>query len=415
MDINKNRQYIKFSLYGFLKNLRFFDAFFILFLIDKGLTYTDIGILYASREIIINIFEVPSGIIADTYGRKSSLVGSFILYILSFIIFYISNDFWMFLMAFLLYGSADAFRSGTHKGMIMSYLKSKGWEDRKISYYGHTRSWSQRGAAVSSLIAGLIVFSTGDYNSIFIISTIPYIINLFLISSYPKELNISTSRKTSSIKFTFQSFYDILKHREVLNIINTASIHTAYLRTVKDYIQPLMVNVAVILPFMLDREPDKKNGIVIGVIYFFIYLMTSWGSRFSAKYHIRSKGNASQSSLIIGLAFGVLSGVFYYFDLWTLALIAFIGIYVIENIRKPILTGYIADNVPNEVLTSVLSIQSLWRTLLTSALALIFGLIADYHGIAVSLLAVSILILLLSLIVMSLSVFKRKEENKLTE
>ena len=81
MDITKNRQYYKFSFYGFLKNLRFFDAFFILFLIGKGLSFTQIGILYAVREIIINVFEIPSGIIADTFGRKKALVGSCVLYI----------------------------------------------------------------------------------------------------------------------------------------------------------------------------------------------------------------------------------------------------------------------------------------------------------------------------------------------
>ncbi len=57
------------------------------------------------------------------------------------------------------------------------------------------------------------------------------------------------------------------------------------------------------------------------------------------------------------------------------------GIYIIENIRKPVLTGILADNVPNEILTSVISAQSLWKTILTSAIAICFGLLADYFGI----------------------------------
>ena len=121
--IIKNSQYFKFCIYGFLKNLRFFDAFFILFLIEKGLPYTQIGILYAVREIFINIFEIPSGIIADTYGRKNALIGSFFVYIISFSVFYLSNDFWLLLIAFIIFGIGEAFRSGTHKGMIMDYLK----------------------------------------------------------------------------------------------------------------------------------------------------------------------------------------------------------------------------------------------------------------------------------------------------
>ena len=164
----KNLQYYKFSAYGFLKNLRFFDAFFILFLIDQGLSYTQIGVLYAVREIAINLLEIPSGMMADAFGRRKALIISFLSYIASFLIFYFSNNFFLFLLAFILFGAGDAFRSGTHKGLIMDYLKQQGWSEQKIAYYGHTRSWSQRGSALSSIIAGLIIFTGGkdDHQSI---------------------------------------------------------------------------------------------------------------------------------------------------------------------------------------------------------------------------------------------------------
>ncbi len=57
-------------------------------MLEMGLSFTQIGILYAVRAVFINIFELPSGIIADTFGRKSALAGSFLAYILSFIVFY---------------------------------------------------------------------------------------------------------------------------------------------------------------------------------------------------------------------------------------------------------------------------------------------------------------------------------------
>ena len=132
--------------------------FFILYLVEKGLPYTQIGVLYAIREIVINILEVPSGFIADTYGRKNALITSFLAYIISFGTFYFSSDFGLFLIAFVLYGVGDAFRSGTHKAMIMDYLNLNQWANHKIDYYGHTRSWSQLGSALSSLAAGVIVF-----------------------------------------------------------------------------------------------------------------------------------------------------------------------------------------------------------------------------------------------------------------
>lgn len=410
-SIVKDKQYYKFCGYGFLKNFRFFDAFLILFLVEKGLPYTQIGILYAIREIFIYVFEIPSGIIADSYGRKNTLIASLFAYISSFVIFYISSDFWFFLGAFIFYGVGDAFRSGTHKGMIMDYLKINQWEDQKIDYYGHTRSWSQKGSALSALIAGLIVFHTGSYQYIFLYSIIPYLLNLFLILSYPNELNLSSDRnelkQKVGIRIILRSFVENIKQAQVLRIISTSAIHSAYLKAVKDYIQPLMLNIALIIPFMLAIEQEKKIGIVVGVIYFFIFLLTSSASRLSSKIFAKRKQKISHLSLVVGFSFGVICGLFFHFDLWVFSLIAFVGIYIIENIRKPILTGFIADHVPNEILTSVLSTQSLLSAFITAILAIAFGLFADNFGIGVSFMAISGLLLVFSFLVI---VFKPRQE-----
>ncbi len=412
--ITKNRQYFKFCLYGFLKNLRFFDAFIILFLIEKGLSYTEIGSLYAIREIFINAFEIPSGIIADTYGRKNALLISLFLYIISFIVFYIGNDYWLFLIAFILYGTGDAFRSGTHKAMIMDYLLLNNWENQRINYYGHTRSWSQIGSAISSLIAGMIVFYSGTYQNIFLYSIIPYLFNLILISTYPKELNHSNKQKSKkgikAMGLTIKSFATIIKHPNVLRLINTTSFHSAYLKAIKDYIQPVMVNVALVVPILFDVEVNKKNGIIIGVLYFFIYLGTSLASKLSGKIAANTNRNIPFVTLLLGFVFGTISGILFVNDLWVFSLIAFIGIYVVENIRKPILTGYIADNVPGEILATVISAQSLLKTIITVILALCLGALADIYGIGVSFIVLSLfLVLLLVIIRIYFSLFVNKD------
>ena len=385
----KDQQYLKFSAYGFLKNLRFFDAFLLLFLVDKGLSYTQIGVLYALREIVINVFEVPSGLMADSYGRKNALMLSFVLYIVSFLSFYFASEFWWFLLAFTLYGVADAFRSGTHKGMIMDYLKLHNWQSHKINYYGHTRSWSQMGSALSSLIAGLIVYFGGDFKLVFLYSIIPYVLNLFVIASYPKSMNHANKPEKRRIGLTTKALITVLKQADVVKIINSAALHTAYLKAIKDYIQPLMVHVALLIPLMSQQPIDKKNGLIIGVIYFFIYLGTSRASRMASVFYGKNKLKSSNLTLLLGFALGLLSGLFYLIDLWVFALLLFIGVYLVENLRKPILTGIISDNVPNEILTSVLSVQSLVKTVMTALIALIFGIVADKCSIATALIVLS--------------------------
>lgn len=405
----KDKQYYKFCIYGFLKNLRFFDAFFILFLIEKGLPFTQIGILYALREITINVFEIPSGMLADTFGRKRALIVSFLVYIISFVCFYISTHFGIFVIAFILYGIGDAFRSGTHKGMIMDYLKQHQWSEQKIAYYGHTRAWSQRGSAISSLIAAVIIFFRGNYDSIFLFSTIPYILNLLLILSYPNELNRARPLdrgKRQALRETFSSFFIAIKNIEVIKLINTSALHSAYMRAVKDYIQPVMLSVALLIPLVWNISRDQQNGLTIGIFYFFIFVTTAWASQTSAHF-IRKRGvSITTLTLILGFISGIICGFFFHQEWWILALVAFVMIYIIENVRKPILTGFVADKVPGELLTSVLSAQSLIKTILTAGIAFLTGLFADIFGIGWSLFIVSGLLLLGTLILYLLSLRK---------
>lgn len=407
----KDIQYYKFSAYGFLKNLRFFDAFLLLFLIEKGMSYSQIGIMYAVREIVINVFEIPSGIIADTWGRKRALAGSFLFYIISFIVYYFSSNFLLFLLAFGFYGIADAFRTGTHKGMIMDYLKLNGWADHKTEYYGHTRAWSQRGSAISSLIAGLIVFYAGRFQSVFLYSVIPYLLNLLLLISYPNTLNYSSDSGTGvqlrNFKATITNFFKMMGKPRVLSLISSSAVHTAYQSAVKDYIQPIMVAAIATLPFLIDLDVKQRNGLFIGIIYFVIYLLTSRSSRMAGLVGKQYLNLAAKLTLFLGLASGIFCGLFFGWSLWWWSLASFSLVYIIENLRKPIMTGLVADEVPNAILASVLSAQSQLKTIFAVLIALLIGFLADWVGLGTGLVVVSAILLLVLLLTSFVSSIQR--------
>ncbi len=412
----KDLQYWKFSSYGFLKNLRFFDAFIILFLSQLGVSYTQIGLLYAIREIISFIMEVPSGMVADQFGRKEALLGSFILYIFSFIILFATSDFYLLILAFTFYGVADAFRSGTHKAMIMEYLTIQNWYDHKIDYYGHTRAWSQRGSAISSIIAGFMVFMEGTYQNIFLYSIIPYLLNFFLILSYPKALNRNHTRrkmtKRESIPEFARKLWKVTRHIKVASIISTSALHTAYLKGVKDFIQPMMAALAIALPFLtFIQNPEKKIGLVVGFLYFFIYMLTAFASSQAGRLagKIKRKGAIASVTLFLGLAFGILSGWFYDSHYLSFAISAFVLVYVLENLRKPILTGYVVDEVPEEILTSVLSVQNFLRTIFAAIIAFLLGWFADLYGIGLGLIILTSGLFLIVIILEGIVYLKAKK------
>jgi len=411
--IVRNRQYARFCAYGFLKNLRFFEAFLILFLLEKGLSFSRIGILYALREISINLFEIPSGIIADTWGRKQSLIGSLLLYILSFLTFYFFSSFWFFVPAVILYGMGDAFRSGTHKGIILDYLRIHHREDHMSEYYGHTRSWSQIGSALSSLIAGMIIFYGGTYQGIFLYTVAPYLLNLINLSTYPDiPRKIPEAKgKQAGIISTAGNLIRVIRRRDVQDILTTTALHTAFLKALKDYIQPLMLQTALLLPAAAVITADQQNGLFIGIVYFLIYMLTSGASRLSARIPAGHRKRLVRLTLPAGLLAGFLCGLFFSFSLALPALLFFILVFLNENLRKPVLTGFMAEHVPQEILTSVMSAQSQVKTVFTALLALVFGAIADTWGLGVSFMVTSgSLLLLVCLLTLSITGKRRDSE-----
>ncbi|MCF8362310.1 MAG: MFS transporter [Prolixibacteraceae bacterium] len=407
----RNFQYYKFSAYGFLKNLRFFDAFLMLFLLEKGTSYSEIGIMYAVKEIALNLVEIPSGIFADTWGRKRTMAGSFVFYIISFSVFYFSNSFVLFLLAFAFFGVGDAFRTGTHKGMMMDYLKMNDWGGHKTMYYGNTRAWSQRGLAISSLIGGLIVFQEGNFEVIFLYSIIPYLLNLLLLLSYPAKLNYSREqqeqRSWSDMKVTFTDFWKMVKRPAVFALITSTAAHSAFQKAIKDYIQPVMVAAIAVLPFLTSLGEKQRNGIFIGGIYFVIYLLTSRASSMAGLVKNKALKPSAIITLLAGLIAGVLCGVLYGFEYWWWSLLFFTVVYLVENFRKPIMTGLVADEVPNEILASVLSAQSQLKTVITVLIALVIGFVADLWGVGVAITTVS---LILGIIVLVIQLYKKSNK-----
>lgn len=402
ITITKNLQYYKFCFYGFLKNLRLFDAFLVLFFLEKGLTFLEIGILYSIREITMVVSEIPSGVIADALGRRKVLVMSFLFYIISFIAFYFSNIFAALAIAMIVFAFGDAFRTGVHKAMIFHYLKVNDWGDQKISYYGHTRSCSQLGSAVSALLAAFVVFYTGDYRSIFLASIIPYIIDLFLVWSYPKYLDGELkSFSAAAIKQQFSAvltgFFQSFRKISFIKALTSTSLYTGFYRAVKDYIQPLMKYFAYVIPVFAYLSNEKRTAIIVGIIYFITYLLTALVSRNSGRFAalFKSPAKPMNITIIAGFIIGIATGLSFSYGWFVVAILGFMLIMIIENLRKPIGVVAVADLSKDRALATVLSTGSQAKSVIAAILAPIIGLIADLLNPGYGIAAVSILLIIM--------------------
>ncbi|MCK4758285.1 MAG: MFS transporter [Thermoplasmata archaeon] len=418
MAIPRDRMYLKFRLYGFLKNLRFFDPFILLFFMDAGLSFLSIGLLYAIREIFINIFELPTGFLADTFGRRKSMILSFSFCLAAFLIFYIFPGFWFYALAMVFLAAGEAFRSGTHKAMILDYLKLRKIEHKKVEYYGRTRSASQLGSAISALIAIVLVIYTGDYRIVFLASTIPYVAELFLMASYPAYLDgdIARGRERTraglknSFSDTWRSFVSIFKSRNAMRGIMNSSVFGGVFRASKEYLQPVLEAQAIALPVFLYLVDQERIAILVGLTYFFLYLMTSLTSRSAGR--IASKlsevSRGINTTFVIGAALLIISGFSTYMGWYPVAVASFIGLYIIHNIRRPMNVGYISDTIPSKVMATGLSVESQVKSMVTAVFAPLIGYLADVYGVGQALAVVGIIYLALLPIVAV-----RKAEDKL--
>ncbi len=391
----KDVMFYRFSAYGFLKNLRFFEPFLVLLLRDAGQSFTQIGLLYAIRDIATNVLEIPTGVFADVFGRRKSMVMAFVAYIVAFIIFYAFSNFYLFALAMIFFGAGEAFRSGTHKALILEYLKQNNLTHLKVDYYGYTRSASQMGSAVNSLIAAAIVFYTGNYRYMFLAATIPYVIDLFNLMTYPKWLdglpdthrNRSRASLSAQMKETLTAFGAMFKHGDAMRAIGNSAGFMGFFKSTKDYLQPILQAYALALPLFISLDNTRRSAVVIGVVYFVIYLLTSYASRNAAPFSRRfaDLGRAINGTFLLGGVFLLIAGFAAWKQWATISIIVFLGFYILQNLRRPMNVGYISDQIASKVMASGLSVESQLTTILMAILAPILGALADAFGVGAAL------------------------------
>jgi len=375
-------QIFKFEMYGFLKNLRFFEPYLIIYLTLGGLSLFEVGLLISIREIIIYIFEIPSGVIADLYGKKAELIMCFIFYIISFLLFFIAKDFWIFAIAMVLFGLGEAFRSGTHKAMIMSFLERHDIGASKTKVYGQTRAMSLVGSMVMSIIAIIFVLYLPDIKYLFLASIVPYLLDMILIASYPSYLNEKREtnfrfktfikQNVDSVKYTF-------KDGKVRRLVFDSALYQAGYKSIKDYVQPMIIALSLSAGLVAfgDFTEDENLKIYIGVIYAVIYLISSIASRNS--YKVADKVNhyslINSTWLLSAIAALVLS---FFSDNLFIIFSSFILIYIFINLRKPVMVQEIGNNSDKTKRASVLSIEAQLSSILLVIFAPIIGALADY-------------------------------------
>ena len=373
----------RFSLYGFLKNQRYFEPFIILFFLQQGLSFTQIGFLIAFRELAINIMEIPSGALADLFGRRRSMILSFVSYIISFAVFGFSRVYWHFFIAMFYFAVGEAFRTGTHKAMIFTWLRMEGRLGEKTKVYGYTRSWSKIGSAVSTVLAVIFVLLTNNYSYVFFFAIIPYTAALVNFMTYPAELEGKTAEK-SSIRDVVLHIRECIHTAMVVKrlrrlIVESMSFEGVY-KAVADYLQPIVKNMALLLPIFIAWGETRRSAVLIGIVYVILYLVSAIASRNSHRLTGYAGGEEQGSRLLWNVVFIIYIALIplLFFGYYYLAVIGFIILALLQNFWRPALISRFDAYATEAQGATVLSIESQAKSVSTMIVAPILGVAVDF-------------------------------------
>lgn len=385
MTIEQRRQMNKFKMYGLLKNLQFFEPFLYMYLLLNEFSVFQISLLIAIRYFVVYVFEIPSGVFADRFGKKTELIVCFLFYIASFILYFIGGSYFVFMLAMIAFGFGEALRTGTHKAMIMDYLDKENLIQSKSEIYGKTRSYSLIGSTISGLLGVLFIFITPEIRYLFLIAIIPFFIDILLIASYPSYMNEKRDTQfelKGFIKIMIGTVYYALKEKKLRGYLFSSSSYEAWFKAIKGYIQIIMVSLGIVMIEISGITQEENLAVHLGIFYAVMMLLSSFGSSNAHKFKPMFTERFVTTVIWIPTAFLMFLLGYFINNIYVVVLI-FTILYVLFNIRKPLMIGILGDHIEKDKRASVLSIESQLSTLLVSVFSVIIGYIVTVYGLGV--------------------------------
>ena len=109
---------------------RIAGASWVALLALRGFSMLEIGMLESIFHIVSSSFEIPSGVVADVFGRKKTMVLASLVSLVSGLFMILSNNFWS--VAFAIGFSALSYNleSGTREALAYDSLKFAGQEEK---------------------------------------------------------------------------------------------------------------------------------------------------------------------------------------------------------------------------------------------------------------------------------------------
>lgn len=151
------KQLAKLYSSSVLGNLSLTGAW-VAILAARGYSLVEIGIAETVFHITSLIFEIPSGVLADVFGRKKMLIVSAIMRMFGNIIMILSNNLFMVCLSIAFHALSYNFSSGTGDALAYDSLKIVKMESGFEKYMSNQLVIYRLCSGISTLCAGFALF-----------------------------------------------------------------------------------------------------------------------------------------------------------------------------------------------------------------------------------------------------------------
>lgn len=352
-----------------LQNMDLTRGIWMLYLASKGMSLTQLGLLETIFHITSFSMEVPTGAVADIFGRKISRICGRVLSLVSIIILLFASNFLWFGISFVFTALSYNLESGAGDALIYDSLKEINEEHKFMKINGNKEFFFQFASIISFFVGGY--FANRSYNTAFVITIVLGIITLiqsmsFTEPSIGKADNTQESHKNNFSKQIKDSITVIINQPKISFLIIFGQITAVFSTCIFYYLQNYL-------------KSDGYNEIFIGSIYAIsslsIALVVSQ-VQYIEKY-LKEKGILLIMPWITALGiWGVALSSYHY--------IYFIILLITEGIIYVVFCDYINKLIPSRNRATILSFQSMCFSFLMIIIFPIVGLLGDLYSLKIS-------------------------------
>lgn len=373
------------------------SAIYFFYTLTKELTSTQALFLVGGATLTRALTEIPTGVIADKFSRKYSILIGYSIALLCWIGILFADSFWLILILTLFKGIGGSFISGADDALLYDSLDELGESKQFKSIYSISESIELVFFAITVLIGGLIANINLNWVIICHISFLTATIIFTALFTEPsttkqgeklEEIGYLTHVK-DSLKVIFSKSGI---HTRLFSAFVTLALISAVFKSTKNILSPVLENYG----FDISE---------IGLTISLVILVKAIGAFIAGKIKRRWE---SMKEVTVGLAIciiGLLAIIILKNSI--LHLIIFILIIGLDNIILTNLRTIINDQISSKQRATILSLQSLFARSTEMLYLTSFGWFIDNQGIKLALIFTSIWLISAGLILIPIKKVSR--------